>query len=405
MKEQFYADGFDIVPMDSMAEVCVINSCTVTADGDRKTKQAARRARAANETAVIAVTGCFPQTSPEDIGELLPEADIIMGTKNRARLAEHCKTVLSAGGRIVDIEKHSKDDKFERADFRRFSERTRAFVKIEDGCDRMCAYCIIPKARGSVRSKPISEIKDEMVNLAEAGHREVVLSGINLSSYGRDINSSLVEAVETASGSMARVRLGSLEPELITDGDLDKLAKINGFCPQFHLSLQSGSDSVLKRMKRRYTSGDYAELAAKMRAKFQNAAITTDIMVGFPGETDEEFEETMRFVRTIGFAKVHVFSYSKRQGTAAASMDEQVSEPVKKERNKKLSELCALERERYIKSCAGKTFTVLTEESGAGYTENYIKVKLPPTAKKNELVRVILGDYDKEADICTAEMI
>ena len=290
----------------SQSDIILINSCTVTAMSDRKVRQSVRRARRENPDAVLVLTGCMPQAFPE-AAENLTEADVVLGNSNRSSLLSDVQKFLSTHERVIDIVPHGKS--FEFLSVNRFYERTRAFVKIEDGCNRFCSYCIIPYARGRVRSKPLEDLKKEIDEIAANGYREVVLTGINLSAYGQDIGLSLCDAVESACApdGIARVRLGSLEPEQLDEPNIERLYRQKKLCPQFHLSLQSGCGETLKRMNRHYTPEEYRKIVKNLRAAFPNTAITTDIMVGFPGETDEEFEESLAFEQEIGFAKAHVF--------------------------------------------------------------------------------------------------
>ncbi|MEG2039018.1 MAG: tRNA (N(6)-L-threonylcarbamoyladenosine(37)-C(2))-methylthiotransferase MtaB, partial [Oscillospiraceae bacterium] len=328
---QFMTDGFDIVSSEDIADVYIINSCTVTASGDKKTRQIMHRFKRQNPNAIIALTGCFPQAFPE-VAEKLPEADVIIGASNRTRLLPLVKQCLADGGqRKIEIIAHAKNDEFEKLSITGFAERTRAFVKIQDGCERYCSYCIIPYARGFIRSKQPQDLLDELKTLAKAGYKEVVLVGINLSTYGKELGLRLIDAIELACSvdGIYRVRLGSIEPDLITDEDIARMAAQPKFCPQFHLALQSGSDGTLLRMNRHYTAGEFADLVKRIRLTFDNSAITTDIMVGFAGEDDKEFAENLAFAQEIGFAKAHVFAYSVREGTRAANFENQLSNAIK----------------------------------------------------------------------------
>lgn len=382
MQRQFEQDGFTIVPPKEPADVYVVNSCTVTSMGDKKTSKLLRRLRRQNKDAVIALTGCFPQAFPEEAAKAV-EADIITGARDRAGLLGRVKQALRDRTRVISVTPHEAGEPFEPMAAERFSEHTRAFVKIQDGCDRWCSYCIIPKARGPIRSKPLTELREELLSLAENGYREVVLVGINLSSYGRETGEyRLADAVELAGsiGLIKRVRLGSLEPELLTEEDLERLAAEDKFCPQFHLSLQSGCDKTLCRMNRHYTCGEYWKLVEKIRQRFENASVTTDMMTGFPGETEEDFEASACFAEEIGFAKVHVFAYSVRQGTRAASMDGQLSQSVKEERARRLIARMDRVRDTFLKTQCGRVEEVLfeTEQDGTflGYTKNYTPVSV-----------------------------
>ena len=394
LSSRFSQEGFTVVPPSEDAEVYVVNSCTVTSGGDKKTRQILRRFKREHPGAVIALTGCFPQAFP-DAAEKLPEADVITGSYNRAALVDSVKSALSTGDRVINITPHKQGESFERMRAPRFSEHTRAFVKIEDGCDRYCSYCIIPTARGPIRSKPLEDLQEELAALADNGYKEVVLVGINLSSYGKGTDLRLADAVELACSvpGIERVRLGSLEPELLTDEDMDRFAAQDKFCPQFHLSLQSGSASTLKRMNRHYTPEEYLDIVSRLRARFANASMTTDIMVGFPGETLEEFEESVSFAEQVGFAKVHVFAYSRRSGTRADRMDGQIPQREKERRSAEMIRRTDQTRLAFLYSQVGRTEEVLLETQVSpgeyeGYTKNYTPclVQTPQTAGESDSV-------------------
>lgn len=385
MMDLFYQAGFDIVHCDDEADVYVVNSCTVTSSGDKKARQALRRFKRANPDAVAVLTGCFPQAFP-DVDKQIPEADVITGSYNRAGIVGAVKKALETGERVIEITPHQRGEAFEKMAVRKFSERTRAFVKIEDGCDRYCTYCIIPTARGPVRSKKMEELADELKGLAQNGYREVVLVGINLSSYGRDLGDvRLIDAVRLACSieGIERVRLGSLEPELLTGEDIRTMASLGKFCPQFHLSLQSGCDATLRRMNRHYDSAEYYRIVQDIRSAFDNPSITTDIMVGFPGESEEEFEESLAFAEKVGLAKAHVFPYSVRQGTAAARMP-QLTHAVKQERAARMSELTRRTRLAFLETQCGRTEEVLFETVQDGLTHGYTKNYTPVVIKSEE---------------------
>lgn len=379
LKQLFSAEGYDIVEFDEQADVCVINSCTVTDTGDKKTRQALRRAKRENPGAVVALCGCMPQAFPNLCDEL-PEAQVITGSYNRKGLLEAVKRSLATGERVIDITPHQRGEGFERMRANAFDEHTRAFVKIEDGCERYCSYCIIPTARGPVRSKPVEELQTELRELAAQGFKEAVLVGINLSCYGKDMGLRLLDAIKAAAAipGIERIRLGSLEPELLNYEDIKALAALPQFCPQFHLSLQSGCDETLKRMNRHYTAAEYMDIVRMIRSVFENSAITTDIMVGFPGETDAEFEASLAFFESVGFAKAHVFAYSPRAGTKAASLNEQVRKSIKDQRSHRMLAAAEQARGQFLSSQAGKIVPVLFETSekdlNSGYTMNYTPV-------------------------------
>ena len=362
------------------ADIIVLNSCTVTAESDRKVRQTLRRLRKYNPTAVIVLTGCMVQAFPK-ISEELKEADIILGNVNRSRLFDHIMNFISTKQRIIDIETHENGEKFEKMCVENFSERTRAYIKIEDGCNRFCSYCIIPYARGRVRSKELNELKAETEVLGKNGYKEIVLTGINLSCYGSDIGLTLADAIECvcADENIERVRLGSLEPEQLTPEVINRLSKQKKLCPQFHLSLQSGCDETLKRMNRHYDSAEYREIVKNLRNAFENAAITTDIMVGFAGETEEEYEKNLNFAKEIKFSKAHVFAYSRRPGTRADKFPMQLTNKVKEERSKLMIEATEKTQREFALSQIGKVESVLFEqerEEGVyfGYTMNYTPV-------------------------------
>lgn len=380
MLSSMLKNGFTAAADDEQADVVVLNSCTVTAESDRKVRQIFRRAKKDNPDAVMVLSGCMAQAFPED-AQRLEEADIILGTSNRARLLPDLLTFLSTRQRIVDIEPHTNGETFERLQVENFSGRTRAFVKIEDGCNRFCSYCIIPYARGRVRSKPLEDLKAELHALADNGFREVVLTGINLSAYGQEFGLHLCDAIEAACAvpGIARVRLGSLEPEQLSEPVIRRMAKQEKLCPQFHLSLQSGCDATLRRMNRHYTADEYRTIVRNLRAAFDNAAITTDIMVGFAGETEEEFAASLAFAREIAFAKVHVFAYSRRPGTRAYDMSDQVTNAVKESRSHAMIRATTETQRTFFDTQVGRTEQVLFErpvQPGVyeGYSMNYTPV-------------------------------
>ncbi len=404
LAQRFAAEGFQVCENGS-GDVLVINSCTVTAEGDRKTRQLLRRLRRENPEAIIALTGCFPQAFPEQ-ASALEEADIVTGAKNRAALTGLVARVLAGEGRIVQLQAHEAGETFEEMSPQPL-RRTRAFVKIEDGCDRHCAYCIIPTARGPVRSKPLEALRQELAELAQAGHREVVLSGVNLSCYGQDSGTGLLQAVALACGTpgLQRVRLGSLEPDLLTPDDIEALAKLPGLCPHFHLSLQSGCDTTLQRMHRRYDTAHYRSLAEHIRRCFANPAITTDIMAGFPGESEQEFAYTLAFVEEMAFAGAHVFPYSRRPGTPAADMPGQLARQEKAERAHRLLALTRQSQQAFWQGMVGRTEQLLPEQSNEpgcrGYTANYTPVHLLEAQQpRGKMIDVLITGVTK--DCCTA---
>lgn len=400
--------GYEIVGPDEEADVYIINSCTVTAESDRKTRQAVRKMKRLHPDSVVLLTGCMPQAFPND-AEKLVEADIVTGNKFNYRIPELLKNHIN-GQRDFAVEEHKSGEKFGGDIVTSYRERTRATLKIEDGCNRFCSYCIIPYARGRVRSKPLEDMEKEAKTFAENGYKEIVLVGINLSAYGTDCGSDMAQAVGTVAKieGIERVRLGSLEPDHITDEIIAKLKEIKEFCPQFHISLQSGCDKTLKKMNRHYNTDEYATLCRKLRSAFDDCTITTDLMTGFPGETAEDFETSLAFVKEIGFEKVHVFPYSRREGTPAAKMTEQVEKAEKERRAKKVIEEAEIIRRSFLKKQTGKTVCVLPEEYSKGfchgYTANYTPVKVDcPPEKCGELINVKITGVD--GDYCVGIII
>ncbi len=402
--EQLLKNGYAITLDDNEADVFVVNSCTVTAESDRKTRQLVRRLKRNHPESVVVLTGCMPQAFPKEAADLTA-ADIVIGNKNNVQLLEKLRAYFENRTRLVSVSQHQSGEPFLGAPITDFHERTRAIIKIEDGCDRFCSYCIIPTARGRVRSKPIAEIEKEAQTLSEAGYRELVLVGINLSAYGKDSGEKFTDAVKAACApsGVLRVRLGSLEPDHITDEVIESLAKLPKLCPQFHISLQSGCDRTLSRMNRHYTAEEYFSLAEKLRAAFPDCTLTTDMMVGFAGETETDFEESVSFAEKIGFEKIHVFPYSVREGTRAATFGDQLEKNVKERRAAKLLSAAAELRAAFLQKQIGKTVEVLCErktENGLhfGYTANYTPVYFESAeAKPGALCRVRLAKTDGDA--------
>lgn len=394
---------------NSKADIIIVNSCTVTAESDRKTRQLVRKQRRNNADAIIVLTGCMVQAFPK-VAEELEEADIIVGNKDISKIPDYINDYINNKNRIVDINKHEAGENYNTPSICDFSERTRANIKIEDGCQRYCTYCIIPTARGPVRSRAIDDIKNEAKRLAEKGYREIVLVGINLSAYGKNTPYNLCNAVEAVCqvDGILRVRLGSLEPDHITDEMLMRFKAQEKFCPQFHLSLQSGCDKTLKRMNRHYDGKFYMDLVSRIRKTFPNAAITTDIMVGFAGETDEEFNESLDFVKSVGFARAHIFAYSRRSGTVAAGLKSQVENSVKEMRSKLMSAATKQSEADFLKQQVGTTVPVLFEtvHNGffEGYTPNYTRVIVND---KNVICGEISKVYitDAQGDRCIGKLI
>ncbi len=384
LREEFEKRGHTAVDCDGDFDLIVINSCSVTAESDRKTRQQVNHFKKTNPRCITLLTGCMVQASEKT--EEKPQADIVVGNTDLKAVVDLAERFFETKEVQYSIYPHTREEVFNTPLITDFAERTRAYIKIEDGCERYCSYCIIPYARGFVRSKPLEEIKKEALDLSKKGFKEIVLVGINLSAYGKGSDTSLCDAVDAVCQveGISRVRLGSLEPDHISDEMLSRFKAQDKFCPQFHLSLQSGSDGVLKRMNRHYNSAFYEDLVVRIRKSFPSAAISTDIMVGFPNESDIEFEESLSFAEKIGFAKTHVFAYSRRKGTLADKMEGQITKALKQERSRRMSQIAVKNEEGFAKSLIGTTQGVLFEtfEEGAsfGYTENYVRVMVKSEA-------------------------
>ena len=382
MHETLVGAGFTPAPFTEKPEICILNSCTVTSVSDNKAYKWLRRIRRENPNAIIVLTGCLPQAFPQEHTRFL-QADIVLGNKCRGDLLRCIAQFLETREKVYRVVPHDNGAQFEAMTIHAFDGRTRAFVKIEDGCNRFCSYCIIPYARGRVRSKALEDIKQEITYLAQKGYKEVVLVGINLSAYGQDLGLNLADAIETACSvnGICRVRLGSLEPERMDEATIARLSGQKKHCPQFHISLQSGCDATLRRMNRHYNAQAYFTIVQNLRRAFANSAITTDVMVGFPGETQEEFEQSCAFVKKVGFAKVHVFSYSRRPGTVADQAPGQVEASVREQRAKTMLQLAQQARQAFLSTQTGRCEEVLFEtrsRDGAcqGYTKNYTPVQV-----------------------------
>lgn len=406
MEGELLRHGYVIANENENADVTIINSCAVTAASEQKAKKLIRRIRREDSSTVILLTGCMAQTTKSELAEV----DIILGNKRRNDIVPVIEQYFEQNRNIRLVEEYTKNDSYEQLIVNDFSERTRAFLKIEDGCNRFCSYCIIPYARGRVRSAPLDYIRNEIEGFEKAGYKEVVVVGINLSSYGSDISLSFADAIKTAcSFSNMRIRLGSLEPESMDLETLKILASFENFCPQFHLSLQSGCDETLRRMNRHYTTADYAKIVSDIRSVFDNPSITTDVMVGFAGETEEEFEKSLQFVKDTGFAKVHVFPYSRRPGTAADKAPNQNSNEIKKRRAEAMGKVASESQAQFMRSQVGRIEKVLLEtrcHNGAfeGYTPNYTLTYVnAPEEMAGTVVDVRL--VKAEGDHCIGEIV
>ena len=405
LEQMFRGAGFTIVPEGEEADVFVVNSCTVTNFGDQKSRKWLRRAKRENPGAVTVLTGCYPQAFPEEAANFM-EADLVCGNGDRKAILDNVLKLLDGHQRIVAVTPHKRGELFEELPVERFETHTRAFIKVEDGCNRQCAYCVIPRARGPVRSRAEESILNELHQLAAAGYREVVLSAISLPSYGLDTGTNLVELVEHCAQveGIERIRLGSLDPDMLTPEYIARLAAVDKLCPQFHLSLQSGCTATLRRMRRVYTAEQYAEVVENIRSAYGDRPVsfTTDCICGFPGETEADFEESRAFLKKIGFLKVHVFPYSRRSGTPAYDFPDQIHERDKQERSRTMNAAAEAIRKEVLAGYEGMEDDVLletplSETLFTGYTRLYVPVVVSaPGHASGEIVRVRLGAYDGE---------
>lgn len=412
MAELFVKNGYEITE-DYNCDVFVLNTCTVTNLSDRKSRQQISKIRSENSDAIIAVVGCYSQVSPDEI-ENIEGVNVILGTKYRKEIVELCELAQSSNKIINKVENIGKNREFEELTINTEHSMTRAYIKIQEGCSQFCSYCIIPYARGPIRSRNIRDIRDivlEAKRLADNGFKEIVLTGIHVASYGKDLDNNdigLIDVIEDIGqiDKIKRIRLSSLEPRIVDKQFLDRLSKVEQFCDHFHLSLQSGSDSILESMNRKYDTDLYEKTINLIREYYPNAAITTDIIVGFPGETDEDFEQTLSFVDKIQFSKIHVFKYSNRKGTVASKMKNQVSGVVKKERSKLLIEKSKYYTDKFLDNMLNQPIKVLFESKNddgyiKGYTTNYIRVKREYNPNlSNKIIDVVCNRRENEELVC-----
>ena len=404
MQEMLEQNGYEIVPFQEGADVYIINTCTVTNMADRKSRQMIHKARKMNPEAVVVAAGCYVQTA-EMQEKLDPDIDIVIGNNRKQDLirilAEYWKEETLHPEQVEELIDINHTKEYENLTLDRTAEHTRAYIKVQDGCNQFCSYCIIPFARGRVRSRKAQDVTDEVRRLAENGYKEVVLTGIHLSSYGMDLEKEedllhLIQSVHEVEG-IERIRLGSLEPRIITEEFAQTLASLPKICPHFHLSMQSGCDETLKRMNRRYTSAEYFEKCEILRSAFEHPALTTDVIVGFPQESEEEFEITRKFIEKVNFYETHVFKYSKRQGTKAAAMEGQIPEPVKGTRSAELIRIGKEHKKAFESWYIGKEIAVLFEEESerdgqkiwVGHTREYIKVALQSEENLQNCIRKV----------------
>ncbi|MCR3758198.1 tRNA (N(6)-L-threonylcarbamoyladenosine(37)-C(2))-methylthiotransferase MtaB [Clostridium felsineum] len=384
MAEKFLKSGWEVVNHDEKADAYVINTCTVTNMGDRKSRQMISKSRKVNENAVIAVVGCYSQVAPEKVSDI-EGVDIVLGTKNKGDIVQYVNEFINERNQIVNVKDVFTDKKFEDLNIYEYQDKTRAFLKIQDGCNRFCSYCLIPYARGGVCSKDPEKVLNEIKKLAEHGFKEIILSGIHIASYGDDLKGdwnliNIVEKIEEIDG-IERIRIGSIEPRFFDDETINKIKNMTKMCPHFHLSLQSGCSETLKRMNRKYTADEYKDTVDKLRKNIKDVSITTDVIVGFPGETEEEFNKTYEFLKGIELSKMHIFKYSPREGTKAADMKDQIDGNIKDKRSAELIELDKINENKFMSKFLNREMDVLFEKKFnnkedlyEGYTPNYIKV-------------------------------
>ena len=403
VEEIFEARGYK--KKEENADIYVINTCTVTNMSDRKSRQMISRARRDNPEAVIAVMGCYSQVKPEEVSQI-EGVDIVLGSRNKEEVVDLCEDVLQNKGAIDKVLSLSETKTIEDLEISNQEAMTRAYMKIQDGCNMYCSYCLIPYARGNISSRDMESIKNEAKRLSKNGYKEIVLTGIHVSSYGKDLKNgtSLIDVIEEVAKTdgIERIRLSSMEPRHITREFLERMKATKKACDHFHLSLQSGSDDILKAMNRKYDTKIFKEKVDLIREVFPNAGLTTDIIVGFPTETDENHEETKNFVKDIKFAKTHLFKYSKRDGTKAATMKPEVDGNIKKERLKELEEIEQVNKREFLEKQIGKTLSVLFESKSdmdgykSGYSTNYLRVNVKDEIEDNEIRNCLITEIKND---------
>lgn len=407
MEQKFINSGYKIVSFNNVADIYIINTCTVTNMSDRKSRQMLRRAKQLNKSAIIVAVGCYAQVGKEEL-EKIPEIDLILGNNEKANIVKHIEQYIKDNIIENNIEDVMKQVEFVDFGTVTYSEKTRAVIKIQDGCDRFCSYCIIPYARGRVRSRLPESIINEVKAIVGTGIKEIIITGIHIASYGKDLKNEIrlidiLEQLNEIEG-LERIRLGSLEPTLITEEFVNRLKNLNKVCNHFHLSLQSACNETLKRMNRKYTIEEFKNCVELLRENFKEVTLTTDIIVGFPGETEEEFDVTYKNLKEVNFYKMHIFKYSKRKGTKAAEMPNQIDGRIQDERSKVLIELSNKNQKSFNQKYIEKKVEVLFEESDGkyfkGHTTNYITVKVPlqqiTEELENSIKQVEIIDIENE---------
>ena len=415
MEQLLEAAGYEIVSFEEKADVYVINTCSVTNVADKKSRQMLHRAKAKNPDAVVVAAGCYVQAAADKLREDAA-VDLIIGNNRKADLVPLLEAWFAGKEIRESITDLAGSNEYEKLHINKQAEHTRAFIKVQDGCNQFCSYCIIPYTRGRVRSRRPEDVEEEVKILAEEGYKEIVLTGIHLTSYGIDFKDegidflTLIKRLHEIDG-IERIRFGSLEPRVITEEFASELSRLPKICPHFHLSLQSGCDATLKRMNRRYTAEEYAKSCELLREKFAHPALTTDVIVGFPGETEEEFAETVEFLKRIHLFETHIFKYSRRKGTRAAVMEHQVPEQIKTERSHVLLALDAAHSRQYMEELRGQQVEILIEENmvidgveyQVGHTKEYIRAAvISDEDLTNQIITAVIGDTIEER-LCAAK--
>ena len=415
MAEKFIREGYEVTDFGNFADVYVINTCSVTNMSDKKSRQIIGRARRTNKDAIIAAVGCYSQVSPEEVAKI-EGVDVVLGTRNKGDIVYYVNKAKDEQKPQMMVGEVLRNKQFEDLNIEEFQDKTRAFLKIQDGCNRFCSYCVIPYTRGTTCSKDPEKVLNEIRQLAEHGFKEIILSGIHTASYGVDLEGditlvSLLEEIEKLDG-IERVRIGSIEPSFFTDEVIEKIKNMKKLCPQFHLSLQSGCDATLKRMNRRYTAKEYEDAVYKIRENLKDASITTDVIVGFPGETEEEFNETYEYLKKLKLTKTHIFKYSQRKGTKAYDMPNQIDGTIKEKRSKALIELNNKNEADFSRALVGRDMDVLVEQEVPnkpgvfeGYTRNYVKVEIPGCSSENIGKIVLCKIEEANGDYVTGKLL
>ena len=401
MTQKFQEAGYEIVDLNNeIADIYIVNTCTVTNMSDRKSRQVLRKLKDKNKDAIVVAVGCYAQVAKQEL-EKMPEIDVVLGNEEKKDIVQYVEKFIQEQNKLIEIYDISTQKEFKDMGLITYTEKTRAVIKVQDGCNQFCSYCIIPYARGRVRSRQQDSIIEEITQIAQNGIKEVVITGIHIASYGRDFGNEnglidLLEKINDIDG-ISRIRLGSLEPKIITEEFVQRLVKLDKMCHHFHLSLQSGCDETLKRMNRKYSTMQVNEIIARLRKYYDDVILTTDIIVGFPGETEEEFAQTYEFLQQAKLYKMHVFQYSPRKGTRAAEMSNQIDGNVKEARSKKLIELSNENQLKYNENLIGKNVEVLFEDIEVkngisyfkGHTKNYILVKYKTDEELENTLKVV----------------